>query len=280
MECFSRSGGTLLNRCLGSLPNVVVMSEVNLIGGGFGSGDIDYSTVKAQSKHWYGIDLSTEGFVENILELYEHCKSKGLHLIIRDFTYLDFVPSPLNNRNVSNTFMTIDVLKDKVDIKPFAFVRNPIDSWISFGANKHYKYFKFYRNYVESIIRYGFPYFKYEDFCTNPEKIIDKICTYTGIDYSESYKNFNSFNTVNGDVAFYNPETNIKGDSRGLKEDKITSLPRKRIDYKRIFKVNRNKDMIESNKLLGYPTNYYSSRLEEFSFGKAVKRFFKIFTRK
>ena len=33
MLCFARSGGTVLNRCLGCLPDIVIMSEVNPLGG-------------------------------------------------------------------------------------------------------------------------------------------------------------------------------------------------------------------------------------------------------
>ncbi len=274
MICFSRSGGTVLNRCLGSLPNVVIMSEVNPVGGGKGSGEVNYSTVKDQAKHWYGIDLKSEGFTENILELYNYCVDNGKHLIIRDFPYINFVPSPLNNKNASNSFSTLEALNGKVDLKHFAFVRDSIDSWVSFGAKKPRKYFRYYKKYVQAVIDADMPFFKYEDFCTDTDETMKAICNYAGLEYSESYKNYGSFTTVNGDVGFQDSYSNTKGGSRGLKEDSIKLLPRRRIMFKSIFQLNRNKDMIESNKLFGYPTYYSSSQLEEFNLSKAVKRFF------
>jgi len=36
MICYARSGGTILNKCLASLTNTVMLSEINPLGGGWG----------------------------------------------------------------------------------------------------------------------------------------------------------------------------------------------------------------------------------------------------
>ena len=76
MICFARSGGTILNRCLGSLPNVVMMSEVNPLGGGVGVGGNknSFTTVAEQAKHWYQLELESKTFAENIIELEKICE--------------------------------------------------------------------------------------------------------------------------------------------------------------------------------------------------------------
>ncbi len=57
MIAFARSGGTVLNQCLGSLPDVVIMSEVNPLGGGWGErGANSLTTIKDQAKHWYHLE--------------------------------------------------------------------------------------------------------------------------------------------------------------------------------------------------------------------------------
>ena len=79
MICFARSGGTILNQCLGSLPGVVIMSEVNPLGGGKGKGAESYRTIKSQAKNWYGIDLISDedNFVECAIELEAFCRKSN-----------------------------------------------------------------------------------------------------------------------------------------------------------------------------------------------------------
>ena len=66
MFCFLRSGGTLLNRCLGCLPNTIVLSEVNPLGGGTGAA-VQATTPFEQARKWYGIELKSSDFTRAIL---------------------------------------------------------------------------------------------------------------------------------------------------------------------------------------------------------------------
>lgn len=270
MTCYARSGGTILNRCLGSLPNVVMMSEVNPLGGGSGSADGDLRTVKEQASKWYDIELKSEGFLDNVLELYEYCNKNNKHLILRDWPFINFYPFLLNDFKAPDRLLILEELKGKVDVKPFAFVRDSIDAWISLGAKKPKKYFPYYRKYAEEIVKEKIPFFKYEDFCIDPDITIKNICSYAGIAFDDSYKSYESFNKVNGDTY----ERNI---SRGVKGKSIKPLPRKRVTLRRLFQLKKNKDMIEANKLFGYETEYSSVELEEFDLRKALKRFFRNF---
>ena len=100
MICYARSGGTVLNKCLGSLPNVVMLSEVSPIGGGWGKeGPDSFTTVKEQAKNWYQIELSSDDFVENIVELEKFCNDNKLYLVVRDWSFINFMPHEYNNFN-------------------------------------------------------------------------------------------------------------------------------------------------------------------------------------
>ena len=75
MICYARSGGNLLNKCIGSLPNVVMLSEVNPISDSCdccGQG----KQIRCQAKEWYGVDLDSNSFSEKILELEGYCSYK------------------------------------------------------------------------------------------------------------------------------------------------------------------------------------------------------------
>ena len=249
MLCFARSGGTVLNQCLGSLPNIIILSEVNPLGGGWGrEGENSYTTVKAQAKHWYQIDITAEHFGAAVLELEGICRDRNLDLAVRDWSFVNFVPCSENGGKPPNRFLTLEALEDKCCVIPFAFVRNAIDVWLSRGGSAE-AFFRYYLRYVQNIIERGITVFKYEDFCEKPETVIRQICRLTGLKYSVSYKNYTKFNKVNGDVQ------NPRG-SRGSRLSEIRRLPRRRLAGDRTAELNRNADMIEANRLMGYPDAY------------------------
>lgn len=256
MICFGRSGGTVLNQCLGSLPKVIMLSEVNPLGGGSGKKSISLRTVKEQAKYWYDIDISADGFAEGILELQKISANTGNRLVVRDWSFVNFVPNPSNEFDPPRKFLTLEALQGKFEVIPFAFVRDAIDVWISYGSTKliYHKamkeFFDCYLDYIREILGRGIRIFKYEDFCRNPAEVIQRICEHTGLDYSDSFWNYESFEKVNGDVQ-------IRGGSRGIRQKKIKPLPRKVIRKGMISRLNRCHKMIESNRLLGYPTSYY-----------------------
>ena len=47
--CYARSGGTLLNQMIGSLPNVVMLSEVSPYGGGGGGWPVSHRLPRPSS---------------------------------------------------------------------------------------------------------------------------------------------------------------------------------------------------------------------------------------
>lgn len=266
MICFARSGGTILNQCLGGLPNVVMMSEVNPLGGGWGKEEADsYTTVKAQALNWYQINLNSDNFVESVLELENKCEDSGRHLVIRDWPFINFVPHEYNNWNPANSFLALEELEDKCNVIPFAFIRDSIDVWISRGAPEVEEFFDSYLRYVKAILEKKIQIFKYENFCRNPELIIKNICDYSGLEYSDSYQNYASFENVNGDVQ-------IKGGSRGMKQKEIKVFPRKPLPKDKIIEVNRCTKMIEANRLLGYQVSYHGDSKKKNWLNKLIRR--------
>ncbi|MFC2161969.1 hypothetical protein ACFLRX_10000 [Acidobacteriota bacterium] len=267
MICFARSGGTILNQCLGSLPDVVMMSEVNPLGGGIGKEPISYQTIKLQAKNWYDINLNSdeENFEESTLELSGLCEKKGKKLIIRDFTSINFVPFEPNNYNPPQRLLSLETLQDKCKLISFAFVRDAIDVYISFKSRWEYdleKFFEYYLTYVRSIIDLNIAIFTYEDFTQEPSNTLRNICSYTGLQYSSSFKNFKTFKKVNGDVQFTNP-------SRGTRKNTIETISRRIIPKEEIMAINRCVKMVEANNLLGYPTSY-EGRIREKLYQKIV----------
>lgn len=253
MLCFARSGGTLLNRCLGKLPNTIVLSEVNPLGGG-GGAPIKADTPYEQALRWYGIELKWRDFSGSILELIEECKERRLFLIVRDWSIVNFMPMSQNNYQPPYQFLTLEALKGKCNITVFAFVRDAIDVFLSQGAEIN-TFSTNYLRYVKSIIDLGIPIFKYEDFCKFPEKFLESICGLGGINFSDAFRNFPFFVNVNGDVQ-------VKGKSRGGRHNEIVLLSRKRVGPKKADLINNCEEIKEANELLGYPAKYEDVPIE------------------
>ena len=74
--CYSRSGGTLMNRILGSLENVIVLSEVNPWG--------SFKPMLEQAQEWFCLinseekrNLEGKTFAEQVGELQKRATEKG-----------------------------------------------------------------------------------------------------------------------------------------------------------------------------------------------------------
>ena len=254
MICFARSGGTILNQCLGSLPGVLMPSEVHPLLGNRSKGIKSQRTIKHQAKNWYQIDLQSDDFVEGALELEEICRQSGRSLIIRDWTYAGYFPFGKNPSPVPDKLLSLETLEGKCEIIPFCFVRDAIDVWISYSVRMTGDmqfFFSQYLKYIHDIKIRNIPIFKYEDFVRNPESIIRQICRCAGLRFSNSWKNYMSYDKVIGDTKF-DPF------SRGRKVGIIKPISRRRLPKKKIIEINHCEEMIMANELLGYLKSYYT----------------------
>ena len=254
MLCYARSGGTILNRCLGSLPNTIVLSEVNPLGGGWGlSGSSSPTTPKQQSLEWYGIEIKANDFTESIAELYEYCSKKGLSLVIRDWSFINFSPHSYNNNSPPKRFLIYEALMHfNLPVIPFAFLRDSIDVWISRGTPNTQIFYDAYLPYLYRLNTMGIKTFKYEDFCHEPSSFMRSLCDYCNLPYNAGVLVNPSFKSFNGDSQRGNR-------SRSLVEESIKPKPRKYLTSERIKLIERSNQMQEANRLSSYPVSYYAA---------------------
>jgi len=251
MFSYARSGGTILNQCLGSLPNTIIMSEVNPLGGG-GNGPESLRTIREQAKEWYGLEIRSSDFKAALQELILIASSLHLHLILRDWSFVNFVEIRYNNYSPPNRLLLLDMFKDESEYTPFAFVRNAIDVWLSLDASPKQNYDSDLRHYlvfVKSLIQSRIPIYKYEDFCHDPVSTLKAICSKTGLEFSPSFSQYQTFTTLNGD-------TDLPEFSRGIQAGKISVLKRRKITKENKALIKSNSNILEINSLLGYPTIY------------------------
>lgn len=248
MLCYARSGGTFLNKCLGSLPNTVVLSEINPMGGGWGVlGSDSYTTVRDQAFHWYGIDVGTDDFSEGICFLDSYCEKAGKTLVIRDWCFVNFASHDYNGGEPPKRFLTLEALEGKVPIKAFGFIRDSIDIWISRGCPDIKSFYKEYMGYIGALHELDVPLFRYEEFCSDHMRVLQAICDYAGLEYADISDSYRDFVNVNGDT---------QGKSRGSAQVGIKPLKRKQLSRDKMNEINSSVEMIECNRVTGYRGRY------------------------
>jgi len=153
--------------------------------------------------------------------------------------------------------LTLESLKEKCKVIPFALIRNTIDVWISRGMPEIEAFSTQYLNYLNAIKENNIKIFKYEDFCTDPQSVMQEICNFCKLENDSNFtKNYLNFTKVNGDVQTELP-------SRGAKHNEIVLLPRKRIPEKKIREIEKCKTIQIANQINGYSSQYDSAKLHK-----------------
>ncbi|RLB04232.1 MAG: hypothetical protein DRG83_05280 [Deltaproteobacteria bacterium] len=255
---FSRSGGTLLTRILGMLPDIVIASEINPLLGATPENQAAAPALalKRQMEAWYGISLFGENFVDVVRNLADRCNDSGKQLIIRDWTHLDFRKGKHNGWRPTYRFRIIEELNNLAELVPFAFVRDAIDVYLSSGGDLK-DFASDYLAYTRELVKLGAPIVKYEDLVSQPDKTVKRICDICDLRYSEDYKNFSTNRKCTGDIQ-------LGRTSRGGRQQSICLLPRKWVSKQRRVQINACRDLVQANRLLGYPLTYSNGNTETF----------------
>ena len=127
--CYARSGGTLLNRFLSNIDDLVILSEAHNIN--FNRPNAGMMSIKNQVKKWYGIEIESNNYLDAIDEIADWCEGNGKILVLRDWPYIDFARSNLNNYGPSKFSLNYELLSSRFDLSMAAFVRDGIDVFLS-----------------------------------------------------------------------------------------------------------------------------------------------------
>ncbi|MBL4710664.1 MAG: hypothetical protein JKY48_19740 [Flavobacteriales bacterium] len=230
---------------MGSIPGVVMLSEVNPEGGGWGVLEADsYTSPWEQAKNWYGIQLKKQDYIGSGKELTSYCHQHQQSLIIRDWTHINFFKHPPTFKQPIEKLLNFEMISEELEVKAFAFVRDPIDVWISYGYPDADYFFGQINRYSKELKKHGIKTFAYEHFCENPELIIREICDYIDIEYSDHFKKFESNENVNGDIR--HPK---KKPSRGRLTTGISLLARIPIPDDKQKEMNNSSEFKKLNEL-------------------------------
>lgn len=240
----ARSGGTVICRCLASMEGVVLLSEIHPRG-------LRMFNPLQQAVEWYGLLRPTDmafleagkmSFTESIGVIAERCAEQDKILILRDWNHLDYVGLPFVQPGYRPQLA--ESLQSDFELIRFATVRHPLDQWLSLTRNPLFaerlaagKYLKGVRRFAEMASGTGMLH--YEDFTTNPDAALMRLCTALQLPFDPGYRQrWASYKKITGDVL---PGRSEAGE--------ISSLPRQdmpaeaqqafesRADYQRILQL-------------------------------------------
>ena len=250
----ARTGGTLVNRCLGSMRNILVLSEVHPL-------DPEVKITR-QAAQWFQLlgtkdepwlkSLSNrhplEAFADIVVCLAERCAKRTQYLVLRDWSHLDFLGVPFVDRPPLQ-LLTERALQDRCGLRQAFVVRHPLDQYASSasrpGMAPHLtprRFVEAYRAFAQLAASRGFQ--RYEDVVADPDNSLRKLCTQLQIPYDKGYRDrWQAYDKLTGDSA---------GPSRGFSLEEIGALPPRQLDQSILSTLKGEPDYGESLTLLGY----------------------------
>jgi len=256
----ARSGGTVICKCLASMKNIVLLSEIHPLGLQWFDrphplGLERYNPIQQACK-WFGLVSNSElqmfqekkdiTFEDAISLIYERCRDRGQTLVIRDWSYVDFIGIPFTDKP-TYLLSTAEALSNRFEIIHSTTVRHPIDQWLSLRQWPLFKekvstheYLRGYLRFAEHARDIGF--IQYEAFANAPEKYLETLCSRLSIKYDPAFiDNWWRYKTITGD-------TDTK---RGAKKE-IKPVPRRKIEPDIMQGFKDNSDYNKGTDLLGY----------------------------
>jgi len=231
----ARSGATLMTRCLGCAADNVILSEINP--------RFSWFNPLIQAYEWYGLFSPSEmiqfrarpdlGYTEAILAISERCRAKGLHLIIRDWTHIDYTPGDYPVTPIYQPAQEL-ALGDAFEIQRVSITRHPLDAYLSVckvprmaGQLSLSQYMEGFLKFAELAMRTGF--IRYEDFCRQPPTVLRSLSERLGVGYADDFETrYLENNRVTGDIYHPDATETVTGERVGERSGGRIRLPERR----------------------------------------------------
>lgn len=203
---FACTGGTLISKCLATLPNVYLLSEVDPLS----------ELAHGSKSRFYPTDLiglvrlgtrppddhvCIEIFLRGLSAIYEDARKKGLRLILRDHSHSHFCVGP----SVRSRPTLRQIVGDHYPLRALVTVRHPLDSYLSLLENGWAEFTpnnldEYARRYQEFLAHHeGVETIRYEDLIEDPENVVLSICRTLALPYNENFMGSFSAITLSGD---------------------------------------------------------------------------------
>ncbi len=249
--CFARSGGTLINRCLGCIPGNLVLSEVNPLA--------SMLPVASQAHDWLQLvadceleEFSLMTYPEQIGTLSERAQSAGRRLIIRDWPTLNFLEGTHWQHFFPSCVLEQELYLDRNGLRRRSAVVVRRAAAVYESVTRSFRHLKdvtieqfatAYLAYAKEVSR--FPIFQFEKFCADPVPELRNLCEALDCRFSESFlASFSRFDRCTGDNT-------LAAASRAASSDRIVPVPERK-DSEAWVLAESNTACREADRLFGY----------------------------
>lgn len=261
-------GGTLLSRCWGVLPGVVLLSEINpLLIPFFTQHDpLD------QDRRWLHLlsdterhrfskhDLSQAAAMSEVIgTLCQKAEDRGLCLILRDFNYAEFIGVPFV-ANPPRRLVFYECLSQTQVTRSIGLVRHPVDQWASLRQHSNVRRLavspsEFADAYVAFVRQLGnTPILRFEGFVADPAAEMRRVCDYLELPFDAGFQTrFQAFDGVTGNF--------------GRRPDGAIQMPaRRQLPESQLLEFREHAELREVAASLGYvefPSNREAGQEEK-----------------
>jgi len=203
---FACTGGTLIAKCIASLPNVQLLSEVDPLSL-YQADDAprfaptDMVTLLRQSSRGVDAEQIAQLFQVQVRWLHDDAVRRGWRLVLRDHAHSHFCHgSEVAPRPNLRQLMPADL-----PLRSVVTVRHPLDSFASLVANDwvHFEpgnidtYGRRYLMFLDSHA--GVPVQRYEDFVAAPEAAMQRLCEMLDLSYESGFADRIRGQRISGD---------------------------------------------------------------------------------
>lgn len=191
----SCTGGTLIAKCVASMPNVVILNEVDPLSTLPPASarprftPTDLTALVRQGAPWIGNDVLASVFMSGLTFLKSYFDSIGMRLVLRDHSHSQF----LVDQSSTSRPTLLAMLNEQFTTAALVTVRDPIDSFLALEASRFRTFspltFSGYCSRYASFLdaHAGIPLIKYEDFVEEPQQVMSDVCGHLEIQFSESF---------------------------------------------------------------------------------------------
>lgn len=191
---FACTGGTLLSKCIATLPNLVLLSEIDPLSRmtmtapdqkpAFAPTDIFLPLL--QSLHGVSERVIVEIFQAAMGAARDGLARHGQRLVLRDHAHSHFCTAVDPDERPT----LHEILRETGPVLSLVTIRHPLDSFVSLDKNRwrHFQPFTldaYSSRYLKFLDRYdGISSLKYEDFVLNPEIELQRACAVLDVPFT------------------------------------------------------------------------------------------------
>ncbi len=247
---FACTGGALISKCIASMPNTQLLSEVDPLSTTVKPSDkpqftpTDMIALMRQSTRGVSTELIIDLFLNNLGTIYSELLNYGLRIILRNHVHSLYCRGAIIPERPS----LLEMIETRFSTKSVVTVRDPIDSfmsltvngWVDFSPPTFNEYCARYAAFIRSYK--GSPIIRYEDFLNDPPKEMKNICDFLDLPFSPDFIETFSVHKMTGDS--------------GRSGDTIEQRPRRSIDATLLREMETSAQYQYVRSMLGYFNEY------------------------